>query len=97
MARLVLTISVLLLGLAVSWAGAEAEKPKSAAESPPTVTLSTLITGTCQEVHRYAESMVGSGVIRSAVEVQRGDATSPDNLLFLSPAAPGSGFPLLFS
>ncbi|XP_073343772.1 uncharacterized protein [Pagrus major] len=64
MARLFLTISVLVLGLA----GAEAEQAKSTDESQPAVTLRTLITGTCQEVQRYAESVVGSGVIRSAAE-----------------------------
>ncbi|KAK1903997.1 50S ribosomal protein L31 type B [Dissostichus eleginoides] len=36
--------------------------------SPPPVTLGTLISGSCLEVQRYAESVVGSGVIRSAAE-----------------------------
>ncbi len=71
MARLFLTI-VLALGMTVSWAGAEAEKTQAAAGSPPVVTLGTLSTGACKEVQRYAESVVGIGVIRSAVEVQRG-------------------------
>merc|ERR1739838_709689 len=35
---------------------------------PPAVTLLTLITGTCQEIQRYAESVVGTGVIRSTAE-----------------------------
>ncbi|XP_041799766.1 transmembrane protein 109 isoform X1 [Chelmon rostratus] len=65
MARVFLTICVLVLGLAVGWAGAEAE---AATGSPPAVTLRTLITGTFQEVQRYAESVVGSGVIRSSAE-----------------------------
>ncbi|XP_070818508.1 voltage-gated monoatomic cation channel TMEM109 isoform X2 [Chaetodon trifascialis] len=60
MPRFFLTISMLVLLLAVGCAGAEAE--------PPAVTLRTLIVETYQEVQRYAESVVGSGVIRSAVE-----------------------------
>lgn len=68
MARLFLAISVLALGSAVGLAGAEAEQAKPTDGSPPSVTLRTLITGTCQEVQRYAESVVGSGVIRSAAE-----------------------------
>lgn len=81
MARLFLTISVLVLGLVVSWAGAEAEKAMPTGGSPPAVTLHTLIAGTCQEVQRYAESVVGSGVIRSAAEVQSG-VPPVDMLLF---------------
>ncbi|XP_026214416.1 transmembrane protein 109-like [Anabas testudineus] len=69
MARSFLTIYVLLvLGLAVCWAGDEAEQAKPRGESPPAVTLRTLITGTCQEIQRYAESVVGTGAIRSAAE-----------------------------
>ncbi|XP_008291368.1 uncharacterized protein LOC103365654 isoform X2 [Stegastes partitus] len=66
MARFLLTTYVLaVLGLAaVGWAGAEQAK----AESPPVVTLRTVITGTCQEIQRYAESVVGTGVMRSAAE-----------------------------
>ncbi|KAM6952369.1 uncharacterized protein PEZ65_011698 isoform 1-T1 [Lycodopsis pacificus] len=65
-ARFFLTtyVAVLVLG----WTGAEAEQAKPTRDSPPTVTLGTLITGTCQELQRYAESVVGSGVIRSAAE-----------------------------
>lgn len=101
MARLFLAISVLALGSAVGLAGAEAEQAKPTDGSPPAVTLRTLITGTCQEVQRYAESVVGSGVIRSAAEVQRGGGGGVhhppvDSLLFSLPAAPGSGSPLLF-
>ena len=105
MARLFLAISVLALGSAVGLAGAEAEQAKPTDRSPPAVTLRTLITGTCQEVQRYAESVVGSGVIRSAAEVQRGGGGGGgggvhhppvDSLLFSLPAAPGSGSPLLF-
>lgn len=83
MARLFLTVNVLVLGLVVSWAGAEAEAEKAmpTGGSPPAVTLHALIAGTCQEVQRYAESVVGSGVIRSAAEVQSG-VPPVDMLLF---------------
>ncbi|XP_070692835.1 voltage-gated monoatomic cation channel TMEM109 isoform X2 [Pempheris klunzingeri] len=65
MARFFLTICLLALG----WAGAEPEQAWPGGEGPPApVTLRTVITGTCQEVQRYAESLVGSGVIRSAAE-----------------------------
>ncbi|XP_023127434.2 uncharacterized protein LOC111569507 isoform X1 [Amphiprion ocellaris] len=66
MARFLLTPYVLaVLGLAaVGWAGGEQAK----AESPPVVTLRTVITGTCQEIQRYAESVLGTGVVRSAAE-----------------------------
>lgn len=83
MARLFVTVAVVVLGLAVSWAGtpSEAEKAKSAEASPPVFTLGTLLTGTYREIQRYAESAMGIGVIRSAVEVQRG-AAPPVSLLF---------------
>ncbi|XP_034546042.1 transmembrane protein 109-like [Notolabrus celidotus] len=55
---------LLVLVLVVGLAAAEAEQTKST--SP--VTLRTLITGSCQEVQRYAESVLGSGVIRSVTE-----------------------------
>ncbi|XP_033949065.1 voltage-gated monoatomic cation channel TMEM109-like isoform X4 [Pseudochaenichthys georgianus] len=57
-----LSITVLVLALA----GAEQGQPGGG--SPPPVTLGTLISGSCLEVQRYAESVVGSGVIRSAAE-----------------------------
>ncbi|TMS17391.1 hypothetical protein E3U43_001460 [Larimichthys crocea] len=68
MAQVFLTICLLVLGLTVGWTGAEAEQADPTEGSPPAVTLRTLITGTCQEVQRYAESVVGSAVIRSAAE-----------------------------
>lgn len=69
-ARFFLTTYMLVLVLALgrAGAGAEAEQAKPTEESPPTVTLRTLIVGSCQEIQRYAESVVGSGVIRSAAE-----------------------------
>lgn len=71
MARSFLTISVLVLALTLGWAGAEAEpvKPSGGGPgSPPTVTLRTVIVGTCQEVQRYAESVLGTSVVRSTTE-----------------------------
>ncbi|XP_049441643.1 transmembrane protein 109 isoform X2 [Epinephelus fuscoguttatus] len=70
MARFFLTSLVLVLALAVGLVGAETEakQAKPTGENPPAVTLRTLITGTCSEIQRYAESVVGSGVIRSAAE-----------------------------
>ncbi|XP_008418418.1 uncharacterized protein LOC103471297 isoform X1 [Poecilia reticulata] len=64
MARVWLSVAALALGVSLCWAGGQQAK----AESPPVVTLRTVITGTCQEIQRYAESLVGAGVIRSAAE-----------------------------
>lgn len=66
MARVWFSVATLVLGVSLCWAGGQQAK----AESPPVVTLRTVITGTCQEIQRYAESLVGAGVIRSAAEVQ---------------------------
>lgn len=101
MARFFLTIYALVLGMTVAWAGAGHNPAKPTGESPPPVTLRTVITGTCQEVQRYAESVLGAGMVRSVAEVQRGDAPLPPppplpaNTLFLP--APGSGFTLTSS
>ncbi|KAM3613396.1 uncharacterized protein V6R79_025376 [Siganus canaliculatus] len=67
-ARVFLTIFALVFGLAVGWVGAEVEQTKPSEGNPPAVTLRSVIVGTCQEVQRYVESVVGSGVIRSAAE-----------------------------
>ncbi|KAM9849499.1 uncharacterized protein ACBR49_006797 [Aulostomus maculatus] len=56
----------LVLGLVAGQTGAEKAQTQEA--NPPAVTLRTLVTGTCQEIQRYAESLVGTGVIRSAAE-----------------------------
>ncbi|XP_068596653.1 voltage-gated monoatomic cation channel TMEM109 [Brachionichthys hirsutus] len=72
--RLFLPICVLVFGLALGWAGAEAggvDNPSvdgPSVDDPAVVTLRTLVTGACQEVHRYAQSAVGSGVMRSAAQ-----------------------------
>ncbi|XP_041846964.1 uncharacterized protein si:dkey-74k8.3 isoform X2 [Melanotaenia boesemani] len=68
MARFLIAAFVLALGVAVGWAGSEAGGKQAKAESPPMITLHTLIMGTCQEIQRYTESMVGTSVIRSAAE-----------------------------
>lgn len=83
LARLFFTVAVVVLSLTVSWAGTptETEKAKSAEGTPPVFTLGTALTGTYREIQRYAESAMGIGVIRSAVEVQRG-ATPTVSLLF---------------
>lgn len=89
MARALLTISVMVLALALGWAAAEAEPVKpSGGGSPPTVTLRTVIVGTCQEVQRYAESVLGTSVVRSTAEVH----TQKKQLLL---PAPGSCFTLI--
>lgn len=56
--------AVLVLLLAVTEAENQAEP--SAKSSP--VTLSTVITGTCHEIQRYIESLVGTSVVRSVLE-----------------------------
>ncbi|KAL6117694.1 uncharacterized protein ACO6RY_15425 [Pungitius sinensis] len=68
-ARFLLTAFAVAV-LASGWAGAESEWANKPARGggPPTVTLGTLLTGTCREVQRYAESLVGSGVLRAAAE-----------------------------
>lgn len=66
MARLWFSVSLLAIAVSLCRAGGA----QAQAESPPVVTLRTVITGTCQEIQRYAESLVGAGVIRSASEVQ---------------------------
>ncbi|XP_062249499.1 voltage-gated monoatomic cation channel TMEM109 isoform X2 [Platichthys flesus] len=63
MARCFLNVCVLLL---LGWRAAEAEQVGE--RPPPAVTLRTLLAGTCQEIHGYAESLLGTGVVRSAAE-----------------------------
>lgn len=83
MARLFFTVAVVVLSLAMCWAGTptETEKARSAEGNPPVFTLGALLSGTYREIERYAKSAMGIGVIRSAVEVQRG-ATPSVSLLF---------------
>ncbi|XP_053735389.1 uncharacterized protein LOC128767388 isoform X1 [Synchiropus splendidus] len=64
MARLLfLATVVLLLGSAA--AGKNAAPAK---EAPAPVTLRTVVAASCQEIQRYAESLLGTGVIRSTAE-----------------------------
>lgn len=67
---LLLAICALALSLAPIWAVGE---PNPGAAPPPqeTVTLRTLVVGGCQEAQRYAESLLGSGAVRSVAEVGR--------------------------
>lgn len=58
----VLTVLVLLL------AGAVAEEQAEAPAKSSTVTLRTVITGTCHEIQHYIESLVGTSVVRSVLE-----------------------------
>lgn len=64
-------IGILLLLSSLGWSSA-ADPVVEPDPGPPGVTLRTLVTGSCLELQRYAESVVGSGVIRSTGEVQRG-------------------------
>lgn len=85
-ARSLLAICGLALSLAPIWAEAE---PNPAAAPPPsapqTVTLRTLVVGGCQEAQRYAESLLGSGAVRSVAEVGRPLLPAPlSNLLCFS-------------
>ncbi|XP_077433830.1 voltage-gated monoatomic cation channel TMEM109 isoform X2 [Vanacampus margaritifer] len=61
-------VLLLLLALAVLHAGAEQKSSASGKESQSTVNLRSLLRGTGQELHRYMESIVGIGAIRSATE-----------------------------
>ncbi|XP_058506565.1 transmembrane protein 109-like isoform X2 [Solea solea] len=63
-----LFLAVLVLALTMSWQGAEAEQAQPTGEKPPAVTLLSLITGTCKEIQRYTESVLGTGVVRSVAE-----------------------------
>lgn len=65
---LLLAICALALSLAPIWAEGE---PNPAEPPQQTVTLRTLVVGGCQEAQRYAESLLGSGAVRSVAEVGR--------------------------
>uniref|UniRef100_A0A3B4AWZ0 Uncharacterized protein n=1 Tax=Periophthalmus magnuspinnatus TaxID=409849 RepID=A0A3B4AWZ0_9GOBI len=67
--RLLNTAVFTVLLLAVGWAAAE-EQAEASAKSPP-VTLRTVITGTCHEIQHYVESLVGTSVVRSVIEVHK--------------------------
>lgn len=89
MDRFVFAVTVVVaLCSVVSCAGPQPEtgKAKPAEGNPAVFTLGTLITGTYGEIQRYAESLMGVGVIRSAVEVRSGASCVsllfPSHLLF---------------
>ncbi|XP_024139194.1 uncharacterized protein LOC112153315 isoform X2 [Oryzias melastigma] len=58
-----------VLVLVAVWVEADAGEDRAKAGSEPVVSLRSLITGTCQEIQRHAESVLGTTVIQSAVEV----------------------------
>lgn len=60
-----------VLVLVALWVEAAAGEDQATAGSAPVVSLRTLITGTCQEIQRHAESILGTTVIQSTAEVQR--------------------------
>lgn len=63
----VFTTLVLLLAVA-----AAEEQAETSAKSSP-VTLRTIIAGTCHEIQLHIESLVGTNVVRSVVEVKTGN------------------------
>uniref|UniRef100_A0A3Q3AQL1 Si:dkey-74k8.3 n=1 Tax=Kryptolebias marmoratus TaxID=37003 RepID=A0A3Q3AQL1_KRYMA len=68
MARVLLFACALVLLVELSCSGGEAKAEQARPASPPVVTLRTVITGTCQEIQRWAESVLGTNAIRSAAE-----------------------------
>ncbi|KAM4621237.1 uncharacterized protein ACJ7VT_005627 [Polymixia lowei] len=67
-ARFLLSTVVLVLGLAAHCAGQATPSTGSPPLAASPINLRTLITGTCEEVHQYAEKVVGPNVIKSTVE-----------------------------
>uniref|UniRef100_A0A3P9KVX7 Si:dkey-74k8.3 n=1 Tax=Oryzias latipes TaxID=8090 RepID=A0A3P9KVX7_ORYLA len=57
-----------VLVLVAVWVEAAAGEDQATAGSAPVVSLRTLITGTCQEIQRHAESILGTTVIQSTAE-----------------------------
>uniref|UniRef100_A0A3P9JTT5 Si:dkey-74k8.3 n=1 Tax=Oryzias latipes TaxID=8090 RepID=A0A3P9JTT5_ORYLA len=58
-----------VLVLVAVWVEAAAGEDQATAGSAPVVSLRTLITGTCQEIQRHAESILGTTVIQSTAEI----------------------------
>lgn len=73
-----------VLVLVAVWVEADAGEDRAKAGSEPVVSLRSLITGTCQEIQRHAESVLGTTVIQSAVEVQRSSMLSHSFDLIIS-------------
>ncbi|KAK7922785.1 hypothetical protein WMY93_009687 [Mugilogobius chulae] len=66
--RLLRAAALAVLLVSVGWAAAAAEEQAQAETKSPPVTLRTVITGTCHEIQHYAESLVGTSVVRSVIE-----------------------------
>ncbi|XP_038868248.1 uncharacterized protein LOC120062384 isoform X1 [Salvelinus namaycush] len=66
--RILLSTLVLLLGLAARCVGQAMPSKESPQADPASFSLRSLVTGTCEDVHRYVESVVGTNVIESTVE-----------------------------
>lgn len=81
---LLLAVCGLALGLAPIWAAGEPNPAAAAAPPQETVTLRTLVVGGCQEAQRYAESLLGSGAVRSVAEVGRPLLPAPAQPLIVS-------------
>ncbi|KAL0974054.1 hypothetical protein UPYG_G00214790 [Umbra pygmaea] len=64
----VLSTAVLVLCLAAQCIGQAVAFDESHKGAPALVSLRSLVTGTCEDVHRYVESVVGTNVIESTVE-----------------------------
>ncbi|KAM9413804.1 uncharacterized protein ACWYII_025436 isoform 1-T1 [Salvelinus alpinus] len=66
--RVLLSTLVLMLGLAARCVGQAMPSKESPQADPASFSLRSLVTGTCEDVHRYVESVVGTNVIESTVE-----------------------------
>ncbi|XP_024284870.1 uncharacterized protein LOC112256109 [Oncorhynchus tshawytscha] len=66
--RVLLSTLVLVLGLAARCFGQAMPSKESPQAAPASFSLRSLVTGTCEDVHRYVESVVGTNVIESTVE-----------------------------
>uniref|UniRef100_A0A4W5L6L5 Si:dkey-74k8.3 n=1 Tax=Hucho hucho TaxID=62062 RepID=A0A4W5L6L5_9TELE len=63
-----LSTLVLMLGLAARCVVQAMPSEDSPQAAPASVSLRYLVTGTCKDVHKYVESVVGTNVIESTVE-----------------------------
>ncbi|XP_041710213.1 uncharacterized protein LOC121544342 isoform X2 [Coregonus clupeaformis] len=63
-----LSTLVLMLGLAARCVVQAMPSEESPQAAPASVSLRSLVTGTCKDVHKYVESVVGTNVIETTVE-----------------------------
>lgn len=70
--RVLSSTLVLVLGLAARCVAQAMPSKESPQAAPASFSLRSLVTGTCEDVHRYVESVVGTNVIESTVEVRFG-------------------------